>query len=76
MVVLFDIVHPAQKHFYIHFIFSLQKAGSQIPIIACRKDLTHDLLHHYSFRVISVMQSGRNTRFIQLNEKFHRDCVE
>jgi predicted glycosyltransferase len=72
MVVLFDIAHPAQKHFYNHIIFSLQKAGHQTLM----KDFIYALLHHYRFRVISVMQSGRNIRITQMKAKINRDWVK
>lgn len=45
MRILFDIVHPAQVHFFKHAISSLQSRGDVVMVTARKKDITIDLLN-------------------------------
>jgi len=49
MRILIDIGHPAQVHFYKHFINTMIKQGHSLKLTARNKEVTHALLTAYGF---------------------------
>lgn len=60
MKVLFDIVHPAQVHFFKNFIWKLQQRGDDVLIVAREKDITINLLHDLKIEHICISKKGGN----------------
>ncbi len=60
MRVLFDIVHPAQVHFFKHCIWQLQKRGDQVLVTARKKDVALDLLDTLGIEYTCISEKGSN----------------
>ncbi len=60
MRVLFDIVHPAQVHFFKHSIRLLQERGDSVLVTARRKDITIDLLRALEIEHTCISTKGAN----------------
>jgi predicted glycosyltransferase len=54
MRVLFDIMHPAQAHFFKHLIWLLQREGHAVLITARQKDVTTDLLDAFGMEYVCL----------------------
>ena len=60
MRVLFDIVHPAQVHFFKHCIWKLQQRGDQVLVTARKKDVALDLLDALGIEYTCISEKGSN----------------
>lgn len=60
MRVLFDIVHPAQVHFFKQVISKLQQRGDEVMVTARKKDITVDLLNALNIKHICISTKGAN----------------
>ena len=60
MRILFDIVHPAQVHFFKHCIWQLQKSGDQVLVTARKKDVALDLLDALGIEYTCISKKGSN----------------
>lgn len=60
MRVLFDIVHPAQVHFFKNAIARLQERGDEVRVTARKKDITVDLLTALNIEHTCISVKGRN----------------
>ncbi len=60
MRVLFDIVHPAQVHFFKNAIAKLQQRGDQVLVTARKKDITVQLLKALNIEHTCISAKGRN----------------
>lgn len=58
MRVLFDIVHPAQVHFFKQAIWSLQRRGDEVLVTAREKDITVDLLKALNIEHTCISSKG------------------
>ena len=54
MRVLFDIVHPAQVHFFKNVISALQRRGDEVLVTAREKDVTLDLLRALGIKHVCI----------------------
>ena len=61
MKVLFDIVHPAQVHFFKNCIGQLQQRGDQVLVTARKKDIALDLLDALNIEYTCISTKGSNT---------------
>ena len=59
MRVLFDIVHPADVHFFKFSILQLQASGSQVLVASREKDITTQLLSELNIPHHSISCKGR-----------------
>lgn len=88
MRVLFDIVHPADVHFFKFSILQLQASGSQVLVASREKDITTQLLSELNIPHHSISRKGqgifgavlelfmRNFRLWRLAREFAPDlCV-
>jgi predicted glycosyltransferase len=57
--VLFDMVHPADVHFFRHAIQQLQQRGDAICVTSRDKDVTLELLDGFGIRHTSISRKGR-----------------
>jgi uncharacterized protein len=85
--VLFDLVHPADVHFFKHAIQSLKEAGAKVLVVSRDKDITSDLLDELGIEhtLISQKKSGvfgaivellaRNYRLWRLARDFQPDLM-
>lgn len=60
MRVLFDIVHPAQVHFFKQAIAKLQQRGDRVLVTARKKDITVDLLNALNIEHQCISTKGAN----------------
>ncbi len=60
MRVLFDIVHPAQVHFFKQAIWKLQQRGEEVLVTARKKDITVDLLDALGIEHTCISTKGAN----------------
>jgi hypothetical protein len=60
MKVLFDIVHPAQVHFFKNVIHSLQQRGDEVCVTARRKDIALELLDALGIEHTCISKKGSN----------------
>ncbi len=60
MRVLFDIVHPAQVHFFKNAIWQLQDRGDEVLVTAREKDITVDLLKALGIEHTCISSKGAN----------------
>ncbi|MHC4836276.1 MAG: DUF354 domain-containing protein [Planctomycetota bacterium] len=60
MRVLFDIVHPAQVHFFKQAIRQLQQRGDEVLVTARRKDITVELLKALNIEHTCISSKGAN----------------
>ncbi|MHC4553447.1 MAG: DUF354 domain-containing protein [Planctomycetota bacterium] len=60
MRVLFDIVHPAQVHFFKQAIWSLQRRGDEVLVTARQKDITVELLKALNIEHTCISSKGAN----------------
>jgi predicted glycosyltransferase len=58
--VLFDVVHPADVHFFKNAISSLKARGDRILVTSRRKDITLELLDHYEIPHQKISDQGNN----------------
>jgi len=61
MKVLFDIVHPAQVHFFKNCIAQLQQRGDKVLVTARKKDIALDLLDALGIEYTCISTKGPNT---------------
>ena len=59
MRVLFDIVHPANVHFFKHAIFALKERGSDVMVTARKKSITCDLLDKLGIEYTCISELGK-----------------
>jgi predicted glycosyltransferase len=59
MKVLFDMVHPADVHFFKHAIFSLKSEGHDVVVTSREKDVTIDLLDKYKIPHHPITKKGK-----------------
>jgi len=60
MRVLFDIVHPAQVHFFKQAIWKLKQRGEEVLVTARNKDITVDLLKALNIEHACISTKGVN----------------
>jgi len=60
MKVLFDIVHPAQVHFFKNVIRRLQKRGDEVCVTARKKDIALELLNALGIEHTCISKKGSN----------------
>ena len=60
MKILIDIIHPANVHYFKHFIFEMRSKEHEIIITARDKDVSHKLLQAYNLEYYST---GKGTFF-------------
>ena len=60
MKVLFDIVHPAQVHFFKNVICRLQQRGDEVCVTARRKDVALELLDALGIEHTCISEKGSN----------------
>ena len=60
MKILIDIIHPANVHYFKHFIFEMRSKEHEIFITARDKDVSHKLLQAYNLEYYST---GKGTFF-------------
>ncbi|MBL7216039.1 MAG: DUF354 domain-containing protein [Phycisphaerae bacterium] len=60
MRVLFDIVHPAQVHFFKQAIWKLLHRGDEVLVTARKKDITVDLLTALNIEHTCISAKGAN----------------
>ena len=60
MNVLFDIVHPAQVHFFKNAIRQLKSRGDQVMVTAREKDITIELLRALGIEHVCLSKKGAN----------------
>jgi uncharacterized protein len=58
MRIVIDINHPAQVHFFKHFIWEMEKRGHKIIVTASNKDLTKFLINKYDINSIFLNGYG------------------
>jgi len=87
MRVLFDIVHPAQVHFFKQAIWKLQQRGDEVLVTARNKDITVDLLKALNIEHACISTKGvnmaamggelviRTLRLIKIVRKFKPDVM-
>lgn len=87
MKVLFDIVHPAQVHFFKNAIWALQQRGDQVCVTARKKDVTIDLLDSLGIEYTCISEKGtnmfcmglelvaRDIRLWQISRRFRPDVM-
>ncbi|MGD2118987.1 MAG: DUF354 domain-containing protein [Chromatiales bacterium] len=85
MKVLFDMVHPADVHFFKHAISSLQATGHEVIVASREKDVTLDLLDQYEISHYPITRKGqgalglfwelivRDVKLLWLSLKFRPD---
>lgn len=59
MNVLFDMVHPADVHFFRFAIGSLQKRGDEVCVVSRKKDVTLELLDQFGISHIKITNKGK-----------------
>lgn len=87
MNVLFDIVHPAQVHFFKNAIWKLKDRGDRVLVTARKKDIAIDLLEALDIEYTCISEKGSNIlamgfelvsrtiRLIKLARKFRPDVM-
>lgn len=87
MKVLFDIVHPAQVHFFKNVIRLLRQRGDEVLVTARKKDIALELLEALGIECISISEKGsgifslaaelvvRNFRLWKIARKFRPDVM-
>jgi len=60
MRILFDIVHPAQVHFFKNAMWRLQERGDEVLVTARQKDITIALLEALGIEHICISRKGSN----------------
>jgi len=60
MRVLFDIVHPAQVHFFKNAMWWLQDCGDEVLVTARKKDITIELLKALGIEHTCISRKGSN----------------
>ncbi|MCJ7635676.1 DUF354 domain-containing protein [Candidatus Bathyarchaeota archaeon] len=60
MRILVKMGHPADVHFFKHFVWNMDTRGHQVLICAADKDVTLRLLDAYGFRYIRTGESQEN----------------
>ncbi len=60
MKVLFDVVHPAQVHFFKNAIGLLKERGDEVMVTARKKDVTIDLLNALNIKHTCISRKGSN----------------
>jgi hypothetical protein len=60
MKVLFDIVHPAQVHFFKNVIRRLQQRGDEVCVTARKKDIALELLDALDIEHTCISKKGSN----------------
>ncbi len=60
MKVLFDIVHPAQVHFFKNAIHCLKQRGDEVMVTARQKDVTIELLKALDIEHMCISKKGSN----------------
>jgi len=87
MRVLFDIVHPAQVHFFRHAIRLLKARGDSVLVTARKKDIAIELLNALGIEHTCISSKGANMaamgvelitrtfRLIKLARKFRPDVM-
>ena len=58
MKVLFDMVHPADVHFFRYAIRQLQQRGDKICVTSREKDVTRELLDDFSINHTRISRKG------------------
>jgi len=68
MKVLFDMVHPADVHFFKHAISSLKSEGHEVTVTSREKDVTIDLLDTYKIPHSPITKKGNGAAglFVEL----------
>ncbi|MBI88901.1 MAG: hypothetical protein CMG60_02340 [Candidatus Marinimicrobia bacterium] len=59
MKIFLDIGHPAHVHYFKNFIMEIKNEGHKVLITARNKDVTHNLLDHYSIQYVSRGEGKR-----------------
>jgi predicted glycosyltransferase len=59
MRVLFDIVHPANVHFFKHAIFALKDRGDEVMVTARKKGITLELLEKCGIEYTCLSELGK-----------------
>lgn len=87
MKVLFDIVHPAQVHFFKNAIWRLQQQGHSVMVTARKKDVALELLTLLGIDHVCISQKAsgiigmagelivRDIRLLNLARKFKPDVM-
>jgi len=87
MRILFDIVHPAQVHFFKHAIWQLQERGHKVMVTARDKDVTLNLLEALDIEYISISKKSpsvlgmageliiRDIRLLRIAMRFRPDVI-
>jgi len=52
------INHPAHVHLFKNFIWTMEKRGHEVLILASKRNLTYELLDHYKFNYIKIGEYG------------------
>ncbi len=73
MKLLIDIVHPAHVHFYRPLINELEEQGAEVAVVSRTKDVTNDLLEHWSIPHTSIGTAGAKNRAGMAMELISRD---
>lgn len=58
MKILLELVHPANVHYFKHFIFIMKKRGHEVLVIARDKEVTIDLLDFYNIKYVNRGKGG------------------
>lgn len=87
MRILFDIVHPAQVHFFKNAIWRLQDRGDEVVVTARKKDIALDLLGVLGIEYTCISDKGsnlaamgwellvRDMRLIKIARRFRPDVM-
>ena len=59
MNVLFDVVHPAQVHFFKNVIRKLKSRGDNVQVTSREKDVTVDLLNASNIEHVTISRKGK-----------------
>lgn len=87
MKILFDIVHPAQVHFFKNVIRLLQQRGDEVLVTARKKDIALELLEVLGIECMCISEKGsglfslalelvvRNFRLWKIARRFRPDVM-
>lgn len=87
MRILFDIIHPADVHFFKNAIWRLQERGDEVVVTARKKDVTLDLLGVLGIECVCISDKGsnllamgwellvRDMRLIKIAKRFRPDVM-
>ena len=60
MRILLELVHPANVHYFKHFVFQMQERGHEMLVIARDKEVTIDLLDFYDIKYVNRGKGGNS----------------